>query len=73
MVLPKALRAAMNERLDRQHERWVRKLLMVENGEVRKLTEEEVRLMLQSGKPKPKPSPPQRRNTKRGGTVAGDR
>jgi hypothetical protein len=50
LVYPKALREAMDRSLDRYIERWARGLLLVIDGEVRKLTEEEVQDAVNAGK-----------------------
>ena len=52
---PAEVKAVMEESIDREIERWARKLLLVGDGEVRKLTEEEVRVMVGKKRKAPKP------------------
>jgi len=52
----------MHDSLDRDIERWARKLILVSDGEVRKLTDKEVKAMVQKSRPKasilePRPRP----------------
>ena len=51
LVIPKALREAEKKRLDKYIERWARRLLLVIDGEVRKLTEDEIQVAVH-GMPK---------------------
>lgn len=47
----------MNERVDREVERFARKVLIVDGGRVRKLTEQEVQIAVQAGRPGAKGRP----------------
>jgi hypothetical protein len=50
MTLPRDLYEAMEESLDRMTRRWARKLLLIGEGEVRHLTDEEVESMVKASR-----------------------
>jgi len=52
--LPKWSLALMERQLDREIAAWARKLLLVIDGDVRKLTEEQVQWLVERSKSRPK-------------------
>jgi hypothetical protein len=63
----------MEESLDRQMERWAKKLLLVSGGVVRNLTPEEIELMVYGKRGKPKPTDLARRRRRKTKTSSGRR
>ena len=61
--VPAAVIREMNRGLDRYMERWARGLLLVIDGEVRKLSEDEVQAIVRSTRSSARP--PARRSAKR--------